>query len=77
MRMTVTFDSDVAVAIESLRRRDGLGLSEAVNTLIRQGLDAQPKRRPWKPPTPVNIGLRIDVTNVAEAIEQIDGPNSR
>jgi hypothetical protein len=75
--MTVTLDSDVAAAVESFRHSDGLGLSEAVNALIRQGLDVQPTRRPWRPPTPVNMGLRIDVTNVAEAIEQIDGPNSR
>jgi hypothetical protein len=77
MRTTVTLDDDVVAAIEGVRRSDGLGLSEAVNTLIRSGLGAQPKRRQWEPPTPVNIGLRIDVTNVAEAIEQLDGPNSR
>jgi hypothetical protein len=74
MRTTVTLDDDVAAAIESVRHKDGLGLSEAVNVLIRSGLGGRPKREPWVPLT-ADLGLRIDVVNVAEALEQLDGPN--
>ncbi|CAN5172536.1 hypothetical protein BH20ACT3_BH20ACT3_08500 [soil metagenome] len=38
MRTTVTLADDVAVAVDSLRREEGLGTSEAVNALARRGL---------------------------------------
>jgi len=38
MRTTVEFDDDAARAIERLRREEGIGVSEAVNRLIRRGL---------------------------------------
>jgi hypothetical protein len=75
MRTTVTLEADVAAAVENVRREKGVGLSEAVNTLIRSGLGVSPSRH-WEPPIPMRIGLQIDVRNVAEAIEQLDGPNS-
>ena len=37
MRTTVTLDEDVAAAIERVRRERSIGLSEAVNTLVRPG----------------------------------------
>lgn len=76
MRTTVTFDRDVAAAIEALRRRRSLGMSEAVNELIRAGLTRRappPSYRQRSDP----LGLRIDVVNIAEALEQLEGPTSR
>lgn len=40
MRTTVTLDDDVATAVERLRRERGIGLSSALNTLVRKGLAA-------------------------------------
>lgn len=52
-------------------------MSEAVNELIRAGLTATKKtRRPFKQSTR-SLGLRIDVTNIAEALEVLEGPDFR
>jgi metal-responsive CopG/Arc/MetJ family transcriptional regulator len=76
MRTTVTFDQDVAAAIEKLRRQRSMGRSEAVNELIRAGLRTKAPSRRFRQRSAV-LGLRIDVTNVAEALEQLEGPVAR
>lgn len=76
MRTTVTLATDVAAAVERLRKERAIGLSEAVNELIRAGLRAKPASRPPRQRT-FKAGLRIDVTNVAEALEILEGPNHR
>ena len=76
MRTTVEFDADTAAAIEQLRRERRLGVSEAVNDLIRRGLLAREPRQPFVQKT-YELGLKIDVSNVAEALELLDGPDSR
>lgn len=76
MRTTVNLDEDVAAAVDRLRRERSLGLSEAVNELIREGLARRPARRPFRQRSQP-MGLVIDVSNVAEAIELLDGLASR
>jgi hypothetical protein len=80
MRTTVTFDRDVESVLRRLRRERGLGVSEAVNELIRAGLAAgrhsADRPEPFRQPT-ATLDLRIDVANVAEALEQLDGPAAR
>jgi hypothetical protein len=76
MRTTVTLDEDVAAAIDRLRRERSLGLSEAVNELIRVGLRVRPAKQRFRQRSQ-EIGLRLDVTNVAEAIEALEGPTHR
>jgi len=80
MRTTVTLAKDVAAAVARLRRQRGLGVSEAVNELARAGLAAQ--RHAGTPhgefrQHSLALGIRIDVSNVAEALEQLDGPSAR
>lgn len=76
MRTTVTLADDVAAAVEKLRRERSIGLSEAVNDLVRAGLI---ERRP----TPRfrqrshDLGRGIDFSNVAETLETLDGPTAR
>ena len=65
----MTLDDDVAAAVDQLRRERGIGLSEAVNTIARAGLvhearAAQPVRLKTR-----SMRLRIDVSNVAEALD--------
>jgi len=76
MRTTITFSDDVAAAVQQLRRERSIGVSEAVNELVRRGLAGDPPRRAFRQRTEP-IGLRVDVTNVAEAIETLDGPAGR
>ncbi len=76
MRTTVILDEDVADAVRRLRRAEGMGLSEAVNRLARAGLTVKRPSRPFQQRA-VKLGLRVDVTNVAEALDVLDGPAGR
>ena len=79
MRTTITFERDVAAAVERLRRERSIGPSEAVNELIREGLRSKGSKRSKREfhQRSQVVGLRIDVTNVADALEQLDGTSSR
>ncbi len=76
MRTTVVLDDDVAAAVEHVRREKRLGLSAAVNELVRAGLRVRAPRRPFRQRS-TSLGLRIDVSNVAEALETLEGPARR
>lgn len=76
MRTTVNLDPDVAAAVEDVREAEDLGMSEAINALIRRALVGRPQRRPFVPKT-YDLGLRIDIDNVAEALELLGGPDGR
>jgi hypothetical protein len=74
MRTTIRLDDDVAVAAQRLSREEHIGLGEAVNRLARAGLQrGRPKRRLFRQGT-ADLGLRVDVSNVADALELLDGP---
>lgn len=77
MRTTVTLHPDVAAAVARLRRERGLGVSAAVNELARLGLEPRPaERRPFEQRSS-SMGARIDVANVAEALEALEGAAAR
>jgi hypothetical protein len=76
MRTTVTLDPDVAAAVDQLRRQRAVGISAAVNELVRAGLRTRAARKVFRQRSQP-LGLRVDVTNVAEALELLDGPLSR
>jgi hypothetical protein len=71
----VDLDEDTAKAVEQLRRDEGISVSKAVNALIRRALLP-------RPPVGVGmfgqqthaLGLKIDVSNVAEPLEVLEGP---
>ncbi|SNV89264.1 CopG family transcriptional regulator [Mycolicibacter terrae] len=72
VRTTVVIDSDVAAEVERLRR-EGLGVSEALNLLARRGMAAQtatPGAR-YRHRT-ARIGLKVDVSNVADVLDLLD-----
>jgi hypothetical protein len=66
MRTTVVIDSDEAGEIERLRR-EGLGVSEALNLLARRGMTKQATAKPAS-----KVGLKVDVTNVADVLDLLD-----
>ena len=76
MRTTITLADDVAAAVEKIRRERGVGLSEAVNDLVRTGLTAERNARPFRQRAH-DLGTGIDFSNIAEAIETLDGPAAR
>lgn len=76
MRTTIKLDPDTAKAVEQLRREQGKGVSVAVNELIRRGLLAQDPPKKFVPRTR-SLGIRVDVSNVAEALDLLDGSSAR
>ncbi len=72
MRTTVRLDDDVLAAADAIRKQRHIGLSEAVNELARLGMQRRGReRRPFRQRTQ-HLGLRVDVTNVAEALDLLD-----
>jgi hypothetical protein len=76
MRTTVRLDPEVAAAAERLRRERHIGLSEAVNELARAGLARGERATPFRQRT-AGVGVKIDITNVAEALELLDQYDSK
>ena len=72
----MSLDDDVAAAVDEIRRSRHVGLSEAVNELARAGMATAPERRVFRQRS-ADLGIRIDVSNVAEALDALDGPGSR
>lgn len=76
MRTTVTLADDVAAAVEKLRRERSIGLSEAVNDLVRAGLiERDTVHTPFRQKAH-DLGRGIDYSNVAEALETLEGPTA-
>lgn len=71
MRTTIRLDADVLAAAERLRQERHIGLSQAINELARAGMQRHPEPRAFHQRTQ-ELGLRIDVSNVAEALDLLD-----
>jgi hypothetical protein len=73
MRTTVVIDSDVAAEIERLRR-EGMGLSQALNLLARRGMTRGPESKTTAKykHRASRIGLKLDVTNIADVLDLLD-----
>jgi len=67
----VTLADDVAAAVQGLRRKEGIGMSEAVNRLVRDGL-VRPAETPAYVHESFDMGMKIDVTNVGEVLGMLD-----
>jgi hypothetical protein len=82
VRTTITLDDDVAAKLRSLSRRSGRAFRDVVNDVIRRGLAQPPASRGQVPFRVVtrDLGARrpgVSLDNVAELIEQIEGPLAR
>lgn len=76
MRTTVELSDDTAAAVNRARREFGIGVSEAVNELIRRGLMPRAETSAFRQRTR-RLGLRVDVSNVSAALEDLDGVEAR
>ena len=77
VRTTIDLSPDVERALQQHRRETGAGLSQAVNDLLRRAIampdaPAEAFRQATAP-----LGLRIDVSNVQEALDALDAVVSR
>ena len=70
MRTTIALDPDIEAEVERLRRQEGLGLSEAVNTLARRGMVPSQREAPYEF-NPRSLHALIDLTNIAEVLSLI------
>ncbi|MCC6618899.1 MAG: ribbon-helix-helix protein, CopG family [Chloroflexi bacterium] len=77
MRTTVTFDRDIAAAIDRLKRKEGIGVSEAVNRLARLGLTARETPKAFRQQSVPMGAYRLDVTDIGEALEIAEGDEHR
>ena len=82
MRTTLTLDDDVAAKLRSLSRRTGRAFRDVVNDVLRRGLARPPARAAREPFRVVardlgalRPGLNLD--NIAELIERVEGPLAR
>ncbi len=75
MRTTIDLADDVAAAVEKARRERGLGLSEAVNDLVRAGLLPRERGAPIDPPS-YDMSAKVDLANVGEVLELLDEEDS-
>lgn len=71
MRTTIELDDDASRAVQRLREERGMDVSQAVNELIRRGLLPGPEAGPFRQRTRA-LGLRIDMSDVAVALEDLD-----
>jgi hypothetical protein len=73
VRTTVSLDEDVVAEVERLRRQRGLGMSEALNTLVREGIAASQvhSEQDFVQPT-ADLGLLIDVANIADVLDVLE-----
>ncbi|CAM2740371.1 CopG family transcriptional regulator [Actinomyces slackii] len=71
MRTTVRLDPEVAAEAERLRRELHIGLGEAVNKLARAGLVQKQRPARFQQRTAA-VGLKVDVTNIADTLELLD-----
>lgn len=81
MRTTLTLDEDVAAKLRAESRRTGLPFREVVNETLRRGLAsrrATSERKPFKVRAR-DLGLKpgLSLDNVAELLEQVEGPAFR
>ena len=82
VRTTLTLDDDAAAKLKAAARRDGRSFRELVNETLRQGLASRrftAERRLFKIIArdlgDLKPGLSLD--NIAELIEQVEGPLHR
>ncbi len=76
MRTTINLEDDVAAAVKRLGREEGVGVSEAVNRLARAGLTTKGKALPFRQRS-LRLGLKVDVTNIAETLDVLEGADHR
>lgn len=78
VRTTLTLEDDVAAKLDQYCRATGRSMKAAVNELLRLGLNApraSARQAPYSVSArPLRARPGIDLDNIEELLEQIDGP---
>ena len=78
MRTTVTLADDVAAELERMKRERSIGVSEALNELVRAGMVRKKEPRKKFVQQTYDLGAAyIDVTDISKALELAEGPDYR
>ena len=81
MRTTLTLDDDVAAKLQAEVRKSGRSFSETVNRVLRLGLNVRRvpagARKFVVRPRPLNAKPGVNLDNVAELLERLEGPSHR
>jgi hypothetical protein len=80
MRTTITLDADVAAKLKAESKKTGRPFKAVVNEYLRLGFTArqQLKRNPFKVKArPLGLKAGVNIDNVGELLEQIEGPSHR
>ena len=81
MRTTLTLEEDVAAQLKAEMQSSGQSFKETVNYFLRLGLHARERSQPVRPfvvrARELNPRPGFDFDNVAELIEQAEGPRHR
>ncbi len=67
----MTLAADVAAAVQGMRRAEGIGVSEAVNRLVRDGL-VKPAAAARYEHISYELGQRIDIADIGEVLSLLD-----
>lgn len=74
LRTTITIEDDLAMQIEDLRKREGLSFKEALNQLLRAGVQYQaqpPKPHRYRTPTrKLGLNAGIDATKLSQLADE-------
>lgn len=76
MRTTFTLEPDVAAEVEAVRRRDGVGISDAVNRLIRAGMVREKPVYRYVDRSRA-MGAKVDLTNIGDVLDLLDDDDRR
>ena len=71
VRTTISLDPDIAAEVDRMHRQEGLGRSEAINTLARRGMAAAKAQAPYEF-NPRPLRALIDLTNIAEVLDMTE-----
>lgn len=81
MRTTLTLDEDISAKLKAEVRKSGRPFKQLVNDLLRSALNSRrqlPRAEPFRiRPRPLGIMPGIDYDNIADLLEQIEGPAAR
>lgn len=72
MRTTITFEDDTAAVVDGLRRERGVGVSAAVNELIRRAVAVRVAPRGEFVQKTSSGHARMDLTDISAVLEVLD-----
>lgn len=74
----MTLDDDVVQVVEQVRRERGIGISAALNEVVRRGAAVKPDLEvPFVQTVSSLGGARVPLDDIAGALELIEGPEHR